>query len=301
MENSLVSVIIPTYNRANLVTRAIASVREQLYSNIEIIIVDDGSTDNTKRVINDIDSSDAIIKYVYQTNKGVSVARNKGIEISSGKYVAFLDSDDTWHKEKISIQVEFMEENPEFSMVLCEIFSVKDDSIINSSNQTDFFQKDGDNFLNVIKNLYGISGIGSSLLAKRNALTAVGGFDPNLTTAEDRDLALRLSAKYKVGSIKKHLVYVLKQPNSLSKEVSTGNTIAALEKIEEYAPVLHKKYKTEIEKTKYIKLIEYTKDLLWEGNYEEARKMLRDAIKLNKGFPALYLRLKISIYQYMNR
>jgi glycosyltransferase involved in cell wall biosynthesis len=105
-----VSVIIPTYNRASMVKEAIESVLEQSYQDFEIIVVDDGSTDNTREIVSGL--SEKII-YLFQENHGVSSARNHGIQQARGKYIAFLDSDDLFLPEKLEKQVACMENNPE--------------------------------------------------------------------------------------------------------------------------------------------------------------------------------------------
>ncbi len=102
-DTDLISVIIPTYNRAHLIKRSAESVLNQTYRNIELIIVDDGSTDNTKEVIDSI--KDDRIVYVKQENKGCCAARNKGIELAKGKYIAFNDSDDVWLPNKLEKQL----------------------------------------------------------------------------------------------------------------------------------------------------------------------------------------------------
>ncbi len=97
---SLVSVIIPTYNRAHTISRAIDSVLNQTYKNIELIIVDDASIDNTIEIIKNINDK-RIISIIHDKNKGISAARNTGIRLSKGKYVAFLDSDDEWDAQML--------------------------------------------------------------------------------------------------------------------------------------------------------------------------------------------------------
>lgn len=105
-----VSVIIPTYNRAAMVKEAIQSVLDQTYTDYEVIVVDDGSTDNTRDAV--VGVSDKLI-YVYQENHGPSSARNHGIRLARGKYIAFLDSDDLFLPAKLEKQVAYMEKNPE--------------------------------------------------------------------------------------------------------------------------------------------------------------------------------------------
>lgn len=109
-----VSVVIPTYNRAKYICEAIDSVLAQTYKDHEIIVIDDGSTDNTKELLNKYETK---IKYIYQENKGISAARNAGIKVAKGEYIAFLDSDDLWLSEKLKVQVKALEENKEIGLV----------------------------------------------------------------------------------------------------------------------------------------------------------------------------------------
>ncbi|MGH7884319.1 MAG: glycosyltransferase family 2 protein, partial [Thermodesulfobacteriota bacterium] len=98
----LISVIIPTYNRAHFLPEAIESIRKQNYLSIEIIIVDDGSTDNTKQLVQNLGKS---IKYIYQENKGPAAARNAGLRGVNGEIIGFLDSDDLWPPNKLKLQL----------------------------------------------------------------------------------------------------------------------------------------------------------------------------------------------------
>lgn len=113
--NSLVSVIIPTYNRALALKDAIQSAMNQTWAMKEIIVVDDGSTDETYDVVATFGGR---VRYIYQKNEGASGARNTGIKYSNGKYITFLDSDDLWDSQKLQVQVEDMENNPSCSLHL---------------------------------------------------------------------------------------------------------------------------------------------------------------------------------------
>ena len=113
MENTpIISVIIPTYNRENMIGYAIKSVLNQTFKNLEIIVVDDGSTDNTEEIIRDF--KDKRVKYIkkYKKNRGISVARNIGIKVARGKYIAPLDSDDEWLPEKLDKQIKILQDGP---------------------------------------------------------------------------------------------------------------------------------------------------------------------------------------------
>ncbi|MCK5595776.1 glycosyltransferase family 2 protein, partial [bacterium] len=106
-----ISVIIPAFNRANLLKKAIESVLSQTYQGFELIIVDDGSTDNTYEIVSEFKND---IIYIKQENRGAAAARNTGIKRAENKFLAFLDSDDCWDKEKLAIQIDEMQKNPSY-------------------------------------------------------------------------------------------------------------------------------------------------------------------------------------------
>src|SRR4030042_6253183 len=107
--SGLVSVIIPTYNRADCVTKSIDSVLSQTYNDYEIIVVDDGSTDNTRQILQSYVDK-CLIHYIYQDNAGCAAARNSGIRAAKGQWIAFLDSDDTWLPDKLAEQMQYLSE-----------------------------------------------------------------------------------------------------------------------------------------------------------------------------------------------
>jgi glycosyltransferase involved in cell wall biosynthesis len=128
MDNSLVSVVIPTDNRGALITRAITSALGQSWQPVEVVVVDDASTDNTNQVVANI--GDPRVKYLRLEKKGgACVARNAGIDAAKGEYVAFLDSDDEWHPEKIASQIETLKESdlPNVGIVTCGEIAVRPD------------------------------------------------------------------------------------------------------------------------------------------------------------------------------
>ena len=118
-----VSVIIPTYNREEFITETIKSVLNQTYKDFEIIVVDDGSTDNTKQKLEPFKSK---IKLIEQKNSERAVARNNGVKSSSGEYIAFLDSDDLWIKNKLENQVNFLDEKKDFILTYGQSFRINE-------------------------------------------------------------------------------------------------------------------------------------------------------------------------------
>jgi GT2 family glycosyltransferase len=117
MSNGLVSIIVPTYNRAYCLPRTIDSVLAQTYQHFEIIIIDDGSTDNTRKLVEGMAARDGRIRYLYQPNAGVSAARNSGLRAARGDYIALLDSDDVWKPWKLEVQLACLTFVPEVGMI----------------------------------------------------------------------------------------------------------------------------------------------------------------------------------------
>jgi glycosyltransferase involved in cell wall biosynthesis len=117
---NLVSIIIPTYNNANTICRTVDSCINQTYKNIEIIVIDDGSTDDTKEILSKYNSNERF-KYIYQENQERSAARNNGLDLARGEYIQFLDSDDEIYPTKIEKQVDFLNANPEYFLVYCGV------------------------------------------------------------------------------------------------------------------------------------------------------------------------------------
>jgi glycosyltransferase involved in cell wall biosynthesis len=198
-----ISVIIPTYDRAGPVTRAIDSVLAQTYSNFEIIVVDDGSTDNTRDVLNERYGDR--IRYVYQTNKGPAVARNAGIAASSYDLVAFLDSDDYWLPRKLEVQVPLMA-NEGVVLSFTNWWHGKD------SSGRDYFSQIGLSFgsdpaiidcpLGIMARRRGSGVLTSVTLCRKSAIRRLGGFDEYLKIYEDTRMWLRLAmeGKFAVSS-----------------------------------------------------------------------------------------------------
>ena len=116
----VVSIVIPTYNYGQYIDRAIRSCLDQTYENLEIIVVDDGSTDNTSQIVQRFDKE---INYILQENSGVSVARNKGLSVATGEFITFLDADDYLTVDSIELRVEILHANPNIGVVFCESYS----------------------------------------------------------------------------------------------------------------------------------------------------------------------------------
>jgi len=180
MPNPLVSVVIPVFNGACFLPDAAASVQAQTYGQIEIIVVDDGSTDETVTVCQRLASS---IHYLHQPNRGPAAARNRGVRAARGEYVAFLDVDDLWPREKLAIQARRLKNDPELDVILGRIRYVTLDGA-----EPPGMQFEGtDNALTHVH-------LGSGLF-RRSVFDIVGMFDESLRLSEDHDWFLRAREK----------------------------------------------------------------------------------------------------------
>lgn len=183
---SLVSIITPAYNSANYLPEAIASVQQQTYADWEMIVIDDGSTDHTREAIAPYEAD---IRYVYQENQGVSAARNHGIRLAQGEWVAFLDADDYFFPDKLAAQVGLFREQPELGMVHSGWQRV------NAAGEFLMDVKPWEQVpvLNLENWLRWKPVLPSAMMFRREWLAKAGGFDSRFPPAEDTELVLRLA------------------------------------------------------------------------------------------------------------
>ena len=192
-----ISVIIPTYNRYELLKRAIQSILNQTYTVDEIIVVDDGSTDNTKDIQNDFPE----LIYIYQKNSGVSAARNVGIKRAKNKWIAFLDSDDEWHKEKLEKQMVFHMQYPDILMSYTDEVWIRDGKKVKIPKKYRKIGKDA-----FVENLSYCNIAPSSVMMHKKLFEEFGLFDESFRVCEDYDMWLRISSEEKVGLIPEKLI-----------------------------------------------------------------------------------------------
>ena len=193
-----VSVIITTFNRAAMVTEAVESVLAQEMTDFELIVVDDGSTDETEERLSIFGSR---LKYYQQENAGVSAARNRGLEFSTAPLVAFLDSDDLWLPSKLHLQHNYMMEHPEVHICQTEEIWWRNNRQVNPKKH--HRKPSGDIFR---RSLHLCLVSPSAVMLKASLLEKVGYFDEDLPAAEDYDLWLRVSVEYPVPLLPHPLV-----------------------------------------------------------------------------------------------
>ncbi|MGH2271325.1 glycosyltransferase family 2 protein [Anaerohalosphaeraceae bacterium U12dextr] len=252
------SVIIPTYNRSKYVMKAIDSVLTQTCRDYEIIIVDDGSTDNTKEVLRPYMDK---IQYIYQSNAGVSAARNAGILAAKGEWIAFLDSDDEWFPNKLEAQLEDLVRYPE-AVLSCTnvIFEGNGSKPIDYFNDCLSLSISESEFIR--KPLFNCYAWTSTVLVKRIEVLNVGLFDEDLTIHEDTDLYFRIFTKGGIVINPSILVRAYRRPGDSDNNLSS-----------QYLNNKKKHYSTLV--TVYKKISQYNLD---RDQKKHIRKKLSDSL-----------------------
>ena len=193
----LVSVICPAFNAATTLNECIGSVTKQTYQNIEIIIVDDGSEDNTKKVAYDISRNDERVRIISQANSGSCVARNTGFSQSKGVYVSVIDADDMWPKYKIEEQVSLLQKNSN-SIVIGGVkrFGIENERHIWYREKYPFIYKGKDKYLNKLIQMGNHEMVLINTLCAKREFILSDGWDPQIKTGHDWELWIRLAKKY---------------------------------------------------------------------------------------------------------
>ena len=240
-----VSVIITTYNRAGYVIKAIESVLSQTYQNWELVIVDDGSSDQTQEVVQSYLAKDGKVRYVKQVNQGLSGARNTGISETSGNLIAFLDDDDWWLPEKLEKQVAFMEAHPEIGMSYTRLRIIRsingrldDSTAIPVRMATTFEEILDDSFIPA-----------STAMIRRKCLEGMDWFKVGIGMQEDLELWLRFVQRWKIAALDAALTVMKKNDRpQMSRDTVFAFTkaieaIQGLELTPEYKHLEHLKAK----------------------------------------------------------
>ena len=265
--NRLVSFIIPTYNYSAFVRDAVESALLQTYKPVEVIVVDDGSTDDTKEVLSDyIDTGE--IKYLYQNNKGLAGARNRGLAEAKGEYIVFLDSDDVVDEKKLEIQVKCLEENPLYSFCFSDFRFFEGEDFLNGTPpsfkypvEMTFRDLVSGKFLPV-----------HTLLMRRDVLDRIGYFDESLRVCEDSDLWIRaFMAGMRFLYVDQVLAYYRRHGSQMVKD-SVRVTRTFIEVINRYRSF--DEQGAEMATLKWEQFI--GRELIYDNRIQEGRKYLWD-------------------------
>ncbi|MCC5810381.1 MAG: glycosyltransferase, partial [Ectothiorhodospiraceae bacterium] len=187
--NPLISVVTPTYNRADYLGEAIESVLAQTYQHFEMLVVDDGSTDQTPELMRRF-ASDSRIRYFQQENQGQSVARNRGIEESKGEFICFLDSDNAWLPDKLESSLAHLKAHPEADVVYGDCITI--DEVGKEISRKNMKRHSGNITAKLLKDNFVSM---NTTMTRSELIKAVGGFNPADRYAEDYGLWLRVSSR----------------------------------------------------------------------------------------------------------
>lgn len=197
-----VSVVIPTYNYGRFIGEALESALGQTLRPLDIVVVDDGSTDNTAAIVSKFSDH---VRYIRQENAGVCVARNRGVKESKGDLIAFFDADDTWEPRKLELQAEKFAQDSKIGLVHCGMREFESETGKTISMHMDGLEGHvADELLLWEESV--IVGPGGTIAVSRNAFEDVGGFDETMRVGEDWDFCYRVARRYKVGFVREPLV-----------------------------------------------------------------------------------------------
>jgi len=228
MQKNKISVIVPTYNRAPLIKRALQSVLDQDYPDLEAIVVDDCSSDNTQEVVKSF--NDPRIKFIkHLQNKGANAARNTGIRAASGNYIAFQDSDDEWLPGKLTKQIEAFKDAPDDIGVVYTAFWRIEDRERTYTPAKDVLTTDGYLLEELLKRNFITT---QSILVRKECLETVGLFDESMPRLQDWELLLRLAERYRFRFIDEALVNLYHTSDSITtnQKALTNALVLLLEK-----------------------------------------------------------------------
>jgi len=273
---------MPAYNSSAFIERALTSIQQQTYNDYEVIVVDDGSIDNTVAVI---EKHTLPVKLIKQSNAGASAARNKGIEFAKGQHIAFLDSDDEWLPNKLEVQYKLMESNTHW---LASYTKERQTKVNNIKGE---YSKEDKNLTDIFNFPYLTT---STVMVKTDVIQSIQGFDESLNTAEDIDLYLKISKLGIIGEIQELLVVKHEVENSLGAQMSSyADNIMVIDRFfqtnKDSLPI---NFKSLYIQMKVYILNAWAKDHLYRNEINDALKVLLKSLKTKLNYLAIKLMVK---------
>lgn len=249
-----VSIVIPAYNAAQYIVETIESIQRQTFDDFEIIVSNDASTDQTVALLGEI--NEPRLKVISAENGGVSAARNRGIAVAEGEFIAFLDADDLWEPDKLRLQVEALRANPKAGLAYSWFYHWN--YAVHKSAEIKLLMcpsATGPNAYCTIAE-ENVVGSGSNIFVRRIVLDAVGGFDETLTHGEDWEFCFRVALNWEVVLVPQPLVYYRQHSASLCSSLDTvkASTLRAMDKIFDHAPLALKPLKLKTYSNLYLYL-----------------------------------------------
>lgn len=280
MKDTLVSVIIPAYKAGQYIRETIQAVLEQTHTNLELIIVDDGSPDNQAEVIVPIVASDARVQYIKQKNGGVSSARNHGYRLSKGSFLAFLDADDIWLPDNLELKLAKFANDSDVGLVHSDM------AIMDGHSQLTGATKSGKEGY-ILEDLLSWNGTcvptPSSILVKREVVEKVGGFDLELSNAADQEFFFRVANAYKIGRVPKVTWWYRVHDNNMHSNIPLmeKDALLAYQRAEENELFKSKAFRNECFANMYLIM-----GASWWGDGQSKSKGLKYILKAVLVYPA---------------
>ncbi len=286
-----VSIVIPVYNGERYIEETIQSILNQTYKNLQIIAVDDGSTDDTGLKIEELAKSDARIAFISQKNKGVSTARNLGYSKSTGEYLCFLDADDLWHPDNIEYKVKYLQNNPEVGLVHADMRVINALGKMTEQVNSGIEGKCLDELLKWERTVIPAP---SSILVKRSVLQEVGLFDIELSTAADQEFFFRVANRYTIGRINGVLGYYRVHDQNMSKNVALfeQDHLLAFHKAASQQLFKTKKFQNSCFANLYLILA-----AVWWGDGKNKNKALKYLWKSVRTYPGILAVITIKVFK----
>jgi len=273
-----ISVVIPAYNAELTIYETICSVQQQTLKNLEIIVINDGSTDGTLTVLNQI--QEPRLKIFTYENCGLPTARNRGISQASGDFIAFLDADDLWTPDKLELQLKSLADHPEAAVAYSRtIFMDEQGQSFHRGQRFSYFEG------NVLKNLlvWNFIESGSNPLIRREAIETIGEFDPSQPPAADWDYWLRLAIKYPFVLVRKPQIFYRQSGNQMSSKVEAmeNSQLSVLDKIlDSLPPDLHYLRNKSVSHIYQYSMQLYLNKLKGDEGVRKAQKKFIQSVKL---------------------
>jgi len=271
-----ISVIIPAYNSADYIGEAIRSALAQTYTNFEIIVVDDGSTDATPEIVREFGHE---VTYIRQENGGAASARNHGIRVAKGEFIAFLDADDTWLPDKLEKQITLFKNDPELGMVFTENYLFDEEGIYCDSLDKKERLMSGDLAQSIFMN----SGVATpTVMVRSEVFRKLGTFEESLTQSEDDNMWIRITSNYKGTLIDEPLVKIREHKGRISHDHvklfdSILQSISMLQS--QYGEAVQKKIEPVLKKKISLVLFDRGHAQFDMGDYSRARRSFLESIK----------------------
>jgi len=288
----LVSVIVPTYNAEKTIADTISSILCQSFSNLELIIIDDGSTDNTAEIVHKF--NDNRINYVYQTNQERAETRNHGIALAQGELIAFVDSDDIWLFNKLEKQLDVIKNNPDIGLIYCDLIHFDDETgreLFRFSNKVNL--RRGNNCIKAILRDNFIQS--PTPIVRKDIFDKLGLFDSSLIPVEDWDMWIRIASMYEIEVVNEPLAcYRVHQKHTSWKnkpDLLYNSTLKMFEKIEKTLILEDPSLNHTLQKCRSLAHYNYATAMMDKHQLNKSFDYYRLAIKSNPWMIKVYIRL----------